>query len=952
MSDRAPHEKKQSSGDAGTHREHDATRGETPASRGPNDALQTLYRSGAIRARLRVGSSDDPAERDADRMADAALRGGAVAPRTCGCAAGSGGCPSCRGNGTTVRRKEKASRAGGAREAGQLSLGSGRPLGDADRGFFEARMQTDFSAVRVHDDSRASDAAGRLDARAFTLGQDVVFAGGEYRPDTSQGRQLLAHELAHVAQADTGTIRREPLKKEDEKPQDPAHPTMLKPGGTLEERISNFKSLVLNTAVHRLVANQKNLMMWDTLVHNSIPQEDLSALALQQKGGDWPYFEMQDMRDPAMRDLRAYQAKGKYRACTGCHIQTQIHSTRGEREAASLEEWATPNEIRYNQAQGGYSPNTLRPLTDFGNFDTFNSVGFKKPKPTTYSPPKGSAEAELNAAFPDPGAVRESLTRIQPIIEVLGPNQYDVLTTDLLPFVLAGKSSALRCAISADITKRHDNFGTLITKVQGGDIGWEHFGPIITSLLPLADSEVQSSIKKEMDDHAFWQKVEAVVVGILSVAALILTIFPPTTALGLAMVASLDLTLAYYGWNKGQEMRAIGEMYGLGHGANDVFSKEQQESADTMVFMGWVSMIGSVLQGAGGLAKLTAASKMGPPNLAALMNTSGSAGTVSRVFQRGGFIMTIAEDGTMYVTIGSRPDLVIIARGHQATLYQIMEGGGMRVVATGTLAGDVANPAVAPLLLGSAEAGVGAGGTAGTQLMIPGTSALTLADDVGAGTQLLAPRVPSPFMLGSGEAAAGEMLMMPGASGPFQLAAPRSPFLLPGAVDEAIDVTGNFVSSERVLITPPPKVPLQLKAGNQTTYSWEDITKMKQPNLWEQREIYMQELYGSSGHQHFPVPGTGGRHADVPVPLGGGRTFAGEVKSYLRYVGTKGVKGGTKQVVDASDKILEQIRRDVWLKENLPGGYEPLWMFTDAPPSEALRQALREAGIPFVEYLF
>ncbi len=74
----------------------------------------------------------------------------------------------------------------------------------------------DLGHVRVHTDGRAGDAARALRARAFTVGRDIVFGAGEFRPHTSEGRRLLAHELAHVAEA-TGTsgaalatVRRQP----------------------------------------------------------------------------------------------------------------------------------------------------------------------------------------------------------------------------------------------------------------------------------------------------------------------------------------------------------------------------------------------------------------------------------------------------------------------------------------------------------------------------------------------------------------------------------------------------------------------------------------------------------------------------------------------------------------------------------------------------------------------
>ena len=66
--------------------------------------------------------------------------------------------------------------------------------------FFEQRLGHDFSKVRVHTDARASDSAHAVNALAYTVGRDVVFAGQAYSPKTEQGRSLIAHELVHVTQ--------------------------------------------------------------------------------------------------------------------------------------------------------------------------------------------------------------------------------------------------------------------------------------------------------------------------------------------------------------------------------------------------------------------------------------------------------------------------------------------------------------------------------------------------------------------------------------------------------------------------------------------------------------------------------------------------------------------------------------------------------------------------------
>ena len=66
----------------------------------------------------------------------------------------------------------------------------------------EQRFGRAFGHVRIHSGSEAAASARALDAAAFTIGNSIVFDEHQYRPDTSRGRGLLAHELAHVAQQD------------------------------------------------------------------------------------------------------------------------------------------------------------------------------------------------------------------------------------------------------------------------------------------------------------------------------------------------------------------------------------------------------------------------------------------------------------------------------------------------------------------------------------------------------------------------------------------------------------------------------------------------------------------------------------------------------------------------------------------------------------------------------
>ncbi|HTD55849.1 MAG TPA: DUF4157 domain-containing protein [Silvibacterium sp.] len=76
----------------------------------------------------------------------------------------------------------------------------GRLLDPETRRHMESHIGFDFSKVRVHTDDRASASARGLGAKAYTLGNHVVFASGRYAPKTAEGRRLLAHELTHVVQ--------------------------------------------------------------------------------------------------------------------------------------------------------------------------------------------------------------------------------------------------------------------------------------------------------------------------------------------------------------------------------------------------------------------------------------------------------------------------------------------------------------------------------------------------------------------------------------------------------------------------------------------------------------------------------------------------------------------------------------------------------------------------------
>jgi peptidoglycan hydrolase-like protein with peptidoglycan-binding domain len=156
--------------------------------------LQTLSR---VQAKLNVSSPGDLLEQEAEH----------VAGQVVGAAFLNGGPP------LAIQRVSSAA-GPGIQKAGAMtahmgpaeeqlvneSLSGGQPLRDADRSFLEPRFGSDLSSVRVHTDERAARAAKALDAKAFTVGRDIAFAPGQYRPGTRSGMKLLAHEVTHTIQ--------------------------------------------------------------------------------------------------------------------------------------------------------------------------------------------------------------------------------------------------------------------------------------------------------------------------------------------------------------------------------------------------------------------------------------------------------------------------------------------------------------------------------------------------------------------------------------------------------------------------------------------------------------------------------------------------------------------------------------------------------------------------------
>ncbi|HEY4049478.1 MAG TPA: DUF4157 domain-containing protein [Acidobacteriaceae bacterium] len=205
-------------------------------------AERSTHQTTPLQRRLVFGAGNNPLETQADAMAAAVMNdhmepavrpggpivrqavmrmlGSAVRPfagpsfsgpvlqRKCACGGSGGECDACTQKpeeGLLQRKTVSRAPANGVPPIVHEALRSpGQMLDSTTRSFFELRFHHDFSHVRVHTSASAAESARAVNALAYTVGHNVAFDTGRYSPQTTNGKRLLAHELAHVIQQSRG----------------------------------------------------------------------------------------------------------------------------------------------------------------------------------------------------------------------------------------------------------------------------------------------------------------------------------------------------------------------------------------------------------------------------------------------------------------------------------------------------------------------------------------------------------------------------------------------------------------------------------------------------------------------------------------------------------------------------------------------------------------------------
>jgi len=492
--------------------------------------------------------------------------------------------------------------------------GPGTPLDHATRAYMERRIGDDFGDVRVHTGRQATLAARTLGARAYASGSHIVFGADRYDPVSPTGRRVLAHELTHVAQQKrrgraavqrrvggdvtqmsitpqfasdltddelSGQIRIVRDHMKTLRPSDMEHDSMRDNRRILENeqvmryvrgnrnaspdsrdqsvsaRLSRFKQGVLIAAKNRLTENQENLEQWRNLIDSQFSAPELQRQVLAQSATDLdraatvhhgqPAFQAwAGTRNPYMRWVYEQQVRGRYRACTGCHAMNEAIAL-GMKERHSGPAWTAPS-VRLAREAG-----MLPPGASF-----YDPTGF----------------ARLSGA--DAQIVRLAVSRIRPIIAPLGESGYKIIPDDVFSLSSNATPDELRATIMARIDMRKADYETLKRRIDNGSVSYLDLGPVLSALLPMADADVRKEVKDEQD----WEHTKAILtIGATLIASLLSILFPP-----------LMLAVAAVQFAGGAESASRGYSYKLGTGADDVFSRQQQDMADQLIASGVLNM--------------------------------------------------------------------------------------------------------------------------------------------------------------------------------------------------------------------------------------------------------------------------------------------------------------------------------------------------------------------------
>jgi hypothetical protein len=154
---------------------------------------EPFFSGDAFRKNLTISKSNDQEEKDSEEMAGQIMR--------------------------TAQEYNKENTGQAFASKLDKSKGKGKSLSNPAKSQMEGTFGWDFSNIKIHSDEESTQMSKEINAKAFTSGSDIYFQTNYYNTKTGMGKRLLAHELAHTVQNQSGsagpTIQREGEEKKD-----------------------------------------------------------------------------------------------------------------------------------------------------------------------------------------------------------------------------------------------------------------------------------------------------------------------------------------------------------------------------------------------------------------------------------------------------------------------------------------------------------------------------------------------------------------------------------------------------------------------------------------------------------------------------------------------------------------------------------------------------------------
>ena len=274
--------------------------------------MQQKQRLG-LQTKLKVNEPGDIYEREADRVADQVM----AAPT----------------HSTISEAPPRIQRFSGQSQGqvdavpasvGQALASLGRPLEPALRQDMEQRFGHDLSNVRVHTDPRAVESARAVSARAYTVGRDIIFADGQYAPDSKPGRKLLAHELTHTIQQSavaSGAIS-------------PHDPITIEPLGIAFERAGEESASRLTTNSGALTETPRIALQRAPAPPDEIEFPAEYAFALDERRRTWRRYA----RSEGQKDAARIRRSGKLSSEDRQEVNAKLDFFEGEAREVYIRE--------------------------------------------------------------------------------------------------------------------------------------------------------------------------------------------------------------------------------------------------------------------------------------------------------------------------------------------------------------------------------------------------------------------------------------------------------------------------------------------------------------------------------------------------------------------------------------------------------------------------------------